>query len=174
MNNLEQFLNRNGMDLELTMDLMYDAIIIKVFSMLCKYIEETNYKEKLKKQLISASTIAKEVECIDRLVKGVLLINLNYEELHKILVYIKAYFRKNNKRSKIDEKIKFALYKKQGGKCKFCGKYINYEQIHCDHYVPFILVGDELEDNYNILCSKCNLIKNRNTFEIKHIIRQAI
>ena len=39
----------------------------------------------------------------------------------------------------------------------------NWSKIHVDHVVPWELVGDELENNFQDLCEKCNEEKNAST-----------
>lgn len=57
------------------------------------------------------------------------------------------------------------LCHKQNNKCPSCGKKFDndYSKIHVDHIIPWILVGDELKDNYQALCETCNESKSSRT-----------
>ena len=57
------------------------------------------------------------------------------------------------------------LFVKQNGRCVICGCELgdDWSKIHTDHMVPWDLVGDELEDNFQDLCEKCNEEKNAST-----------
>ena len=79
--------------------------------------------------------------------------------------WMKAHFRKKNSRNGIPLIVKKELFMKQNGKCVICGCELgdNWSKIHVDHVVPWELVGDELENNFQDLCDKCNEEKNAST-----------
>lgn len=52
-----------------------------------------------------------------------------------------------------------ALYRLQGGKCKYCQIELTYKQIHRDHRMPLALGGSNDIANIQILCAACNLSK---------------
>ena len=76
-----------------------------------------------------------------------------------------AYIKKSNKRLPIPHSTKDALYNSQRGLCMICGQPLgsDWKIIHIDHIIPWILVGDELDNNYQLLCSTCNQCKNSKT-----------
>ena len=66
------------------------------------------------------------------------------------------------------------LFKEQNGKCAVCGENLgdNWSIIHVDHIIPWALVGDELKDNYQVLCETCNESKSANTdYIFKNLIK---
>ena len=82
-----------------------------------------------------------------------------------MLAWFKAYFNKQSKRKAIPFEIKKKLFDSQNGKCAACGESLgnDFSKIHVDHIVPWSLVGDELPDNYQVLCQFCNESKSANT-----------
>ena len=51
---------------------------------------------------------------------------------------------------------KLQAYKKQGHKCKHCGKEFKFEEMQGDHIIPWSLGGHTTIDNLQMLCRKCN------------------
>lgn len=90
---------------------------------------------------------------------------LTEDEAEIVRPWILANLRKSNKRKPIPIELKQKLCREQNGKCRVCGESlgINLTEIHVDHIIPFALVGDELENNYQALCSTCNLCKSAHT-----------
>ncbi|MDD3831264.1 MAG: HNH endonuclease [Clostridia bacterium] len=91
-------------------------------------------------------------------------IALSDEESQTMSIWLNANLRKKNQRnaSYTSLSAKKELYKKQEGICAACGEQLGTEwsRIHVDHIVPFVLVGDELENNYQVLCETCNECKS--------------
>jgi CRISPR/Cas system Type II protein with McrA/HNH and RuvC-like nuclease domain len=79
--------------------------------------------------------------------------------------WMRAHFRKKNSRNAISFTVKENLFIKQNGRCAICGCELgrDWSKIHVDHIVPWELVGDELEDNLQDLCKRCNEEKNAST-----------
>lgn len=61
--------------------------------------------------------------------------------------------------------VKRSLCKQQNWLCASCGENLgdDMSKIHVDHIIPFKLVGDELQDNYQALCETCNECKSAKT-----------
>ena len=58
----------------------------------------------------------------------------------------------------IPSRVKFAVYKRDGGRCVICGAKDN---LHFDHIIPFSKGGTSLkEENIQILCARHNLSKS--------------
>ena len=100
-----------------------------------------------------------------------LLINrhFNYElsnqDSQLMLQWLMAYFNKQSKRKAISSETKQKLFILQNGKCAVCGEDLGNDcsKVHVDHIVPWSLVGDELPDNYQLLCQTCNECKSAHT-----------
>ena len=79
--------------------------------------------------------------------------------------WVNAYLNKSDRRKKFSDDFKENLFLKQGGLCAVCGEKLDndFSKIHVDHIIPWSLVGDELKDNYQYLCSTCNESKSCHT-----------
>jgi len=60
-------------------------------------------------------------------------------------------------REAIPEEIRFAVWRRDGGKCVKCGSKKNLE---FDHIIPVSKGGSNTERNIQILCEKCNREKS--------------
>ena len=64
-----------------------------------------------------------------------------------------------NKRPRKTTKYQRArILKRDGSKCKECGKRKNLE---IDHVIPIWKGGNNTDENKQVLCKKCNLAKNK-------------
>ncbi len=105
-----------------------------------------------------------------------LILNVMHEELSedetkKIYPLIIAFLNKNSHRKPIPDTVKISLLNTQNYKCAICGNDIDLH-AHVDHRVPFKYVGDELKDNYQMLCTTCNLKKNASIdFQIRFLLK---
>lgn len=83
-------------------------------------------------------------------------VELDFDEVIEIKSLVKSYFSKSNVRKQIPSNKKEELLRKQENKCAICGTEITIHD-HVDHIVPFLYVGDCLNDtNLQMLCSRCN------------------
>lgn len=93
------------------------------------------------------------------------------EESTKLYELIMAFLKKSPYRKNIPDSIRKSLLNMQNYKCAICGEKIDIH-AHLDHTVPFKYVGDELENNYQMLCTTCNLKKNASIdFQIRFLLK---
>lgn len=59
-------------------------------------------------------------------------------------------------RGKVTNKIRFAIYERDGYRCVRCGKYDNGSNLEIDHIIPISKGGKSTFDNLQTLCHDCN------------------
>lgn len=66
-------------------------------------------------------------------------------------------FPEANKRPPIPKDVVDAVWRRDGGKCVYCG---STENLQLDHIIPFSKGGATTVENLQLLCQKCNLQKS--------------
>lgn len=62
-------------------------------------------------------------------------------------------------RGKVSNKIRFAIYERDGYRCCRCGISQRYAALEIDHIIPIAKGGKSTYDNLQTLCHKCNVEK---------------
>lgn len=110
-----------------------------------KRLEETRKKER------------EEIEAL----KAKLLKKKHREELEKMalreLMDEGILFPEAGKRPPIPKDVVDAVWRRDGGKCVYCG---STENLQLDHIIPFSKGGATTVENLQLLCQKCNLQKS--------------
>ena len=89
----------------------------------------------------------------------------------RLFVLITSFLNKSRYRKPIGESIKESLLLNQGHHCAICGCDIDIH-AHADHIVPFKFVGDELDNNLQMLCTNCNHRKNASLdYQIRFLLK---
>lgn len=146
-----------------------------LLNMFKKMVQEMNKEESFRmriKKLYSQSTNAVETTSI--IVQKKFSFSLDDKDSALFHSWLDAYFKKKSGRKAISKEIKLQLIQKQNGICASCGEYLgdNLSRIHVDHIIPWVLVGDELMDNYQVLCEFCNECKSaRINFSFMQLIK---
>lgn len=100
-------------------------------------------------------------------------VSLNDDDAKQMLQWIEAHLKKAPFRKTLSLELKKTLLEAQGGKCAICECDLgnDFSCIHIDHIVPWVLVGDELDDNYQDLCITCNKRKNK---QVDYLYRKLV
>ena len=53
--------------------------------------------------------------------------------------------------------------------CFYCGKKLEKENIHVDHFIPWVFIKDDNIWNFVFACSKCNVSKNDKLPDIMYL-----
>ena len=166
---ISNLLKANKIDEEAFGEKLYNTLILGVFEAICKDIKknETKIDEKVRFMRYSNDKIAATKNIVRRYV-GCDLSESEYSKLSELLT---AFFRTGDPRKKFDDDFREALTQKQNNKCAVCGKNISSRTSHLDHIIPWDYVGDNLSDNYQMLCETCNTRKGTSTyFEISMLL----
>ena len=68
----------------------------------------------------------------------------------------------NVERAKVSNKMRFAIYDRDGHKCKYCGVKDKGNNLEIDHIKPIAKGGKSTFDNLQTLCKRCNQEKGDN------------
>lgn len=82
--------------------------------------------------------------------------------------------KKPSKRNPIESRLRHEVFKRDGYKCKECGKGKEQSVLHADHIVPVSQGGSDELSNLQTLCAECNLAKSNKAFESKVGSDQAV
>lgn len=65
-------------------------------------------------------------------------------------------------RGKVSNKMRFAIYKRDGYRCRYCGRTENMVKLEVDHIKPISKGGKSIYNNLQTLCRDCNYEKGSN------------
>lgn len=138
------------------------AVLLNIFRKIwLKCEKDPSFKKKFYSLLRESTSKVKTI-------KGIILketkIDLVEEDVLIIEDWINAYQRKKTNRKGFSREFKLNLVSQQNGICPLCGNLLpdDISKINVDHIIPWIYVGDELENNYKALCEHCNKSKGAN------------
>ena len=63
-------------------------------------------------------------------------------------------------RGRVSNKMRFAIYERDGYRCRICGASQRYAYLEIDHIKPIAKGGKSTYDNLQTLCHRCNKIKS--------------
>lgn len=148
-------MNKESFDLKMN-NLVEEARLLGCFKAFCEKNSSVAAKQRIR-NIYSNSSDA--LTTTHNLISNELKEDLSFEECNRMRELIAAYLSKNDHRLKIPDSVTKKLLVDQNGKCAICAGHVDAHS-HVDHIVPFKYVGDKLNNNYQLLCDKCNLKKN--------------
>lgn len=144
-----------------------EARVLGVFGGLCKKYSQSADLKRLRNIYARTDNPLKTTSAIVERDANTYLSLAEVARLHELIM---AFLRKSSFRRSISVSEREGLLKKQRYRCAFCNAPID-SHAHADHIVPFKYVGDELSDNFQMLCSNCNTKKNADLFyQIKFLL----
>lgn len=154
----EELLRLNAISEDLFHQKLHRTLLLGVFEVICKEMKKQNTKTAEKERFRKYKDKTVPTKKIVKQYSGCELSGDDYEEMAALLA---AHFRTGDPRKKYDDAYREQLTLKQNGQCAICKTAISAKGSHLDHIVPWDYVGDNLENNYQILCETCNERKGK-------------
>lgn len=171
-NDLSNLLMRNRIDEQVFNRVIYDYFILSIFEDLYYYLLNKTNKHEI---IIQLRNTEDKCNVIKNKILEISSITLNDLEVKRLTDICVASINKKEYRRIITKEEKELLLNRQDNKCILCHKKIDISNSHYDHIVPWIWVGDELADNYQMLCTNCNLKKSKSIlYGIKTFFKNTI
>jgi 5-methylcytosine-specific restriction endonuclease McrA len=155
---LTEIIHLNNINEEILYDALHKDILESVLSEICEYMKANDSSYISMKKIYYRST--NDIDAIRQIVRNICRLSLPEQDLEWLNNCVKAFMKKKPHRKQLSNAFRQELWNKQGKKCRICGKEILANDGHIDHIVPWDYVGDELVNNYQVLCSDCNLHKS--------------
>jgi len=155
---LVELIQLNGINEELLYDALHKDILESILSEVCEYMKANESSYISVKKIYYRST--DDIDAIKLIVRNICHISLTEQDYIWLNKCVKAFMTKKSTRKQFSDSFRRNLWDSQGHKCCICGREILSQDGHIDHIVPWDYVGDELENNYQLLCSDCNLHKS--------------
>ena len=165
---LEELLSMNGINSEEAEEKLYSTLVIGVFAAICSDIDKEGKQKRITERTLfrnAINPIAGAKQIIKRYT-GCVFSETEYSRLADLFC---AYFQKDNDREEESESYKKMLLEKQKNCCAICKAPLT--NPHLDHIVPFKYVGNQLPNNYQMLCETCNTRKGKSViFELSMLM----
>lgn len=151
----------NGIEESAFLEKLYHTLLLGVFEVVCKEIKKQDVKTTEKERFRKFKDKVIPTRMIVERYAGCQLCDEDYMEMAKLLT---AFFRTGDPRKTFDDAYREQLVKRQSGRCAICHGKITAKDAHLDHIIPWDYVGDNLDDNYQMLCETCNKRKGTATY----------
>lgn len=153
MNTLDDLLSLNNCDMDDFLELTHKTMMLFILEEICRKLKDEDERKKVVKEYQKNTFNERATRKIVRRYCG---IDLPEKDLMIMTEWILDYLTKMDSRNKVPKEKKIALLEQQSYICACCGAPIDLNNSHYDHDIPWTYVGDELEDNYQMLCEYCN------------------
>ena len=163
---LAEMIQLNNLNENVLYDAFHKDILESILAEICEYMKGND------SALISIKRIyyrsSSDIDAVEQIVRNICHLSLSEKDYKWLNNCIKAFMKKKPHRKQFSYAFRQMLWESQEHKCSICGKIILAEEGHIDHIVPWDYVGDELDDNYQLLCSNCNLHKSNHVSSTVH------
>ena len=122
-----------------------------------EYLAEMHSWENEQDKLYQAERAAEERRQIAERIKAKQRKRQLEKEVRQELIDSGELFGDKTKRPRIPREVVDAVWRKDGGRCVYCG---STENIQLDHIIPFSKGGATTVENLQLLCQKCNIEKS--------------
>ena len=157
MNNLDEFITLNNINKDQLMDALHYDIRELLLKTICERLKsDKELYLKIRKLYFTHDDLV----ATKKVVLFICKCQLSNEDFLWMNDCLKAFINKKDTRKAIPGELKKQLCDKQDNKCAICGRSLESVNSHVDHIIPWDYVGDELKNNYQVLCSDCNLHKS--------------
>lgn len=163
---LEEFIKLNNLNEDVLNEALHKDILESILSEVCEYMKSNDSSYLSMKKIYLRSS--NDFDAAAQVVRNICHLSLPEQDIKWLNSCIKAFMKKKPKRKQIPDSLRRELWDEQKRKCCICGRIIKEEEGHVDHIVPWDYVGDELENNYQVLCSACNLRKSNHVALAMH------
>ena len=158
-NDLLEFLDLNGLTFDQLADSVHNDIKEAILKRICDFMKESSDNESFVKKVYRQRS--NQIVSTKLIVLQIAKCRLSDNDLHWMNECIHAYFNKKEKRKNLKQ-IGIDLWNSGHKKCEICGIPVELDTLNVDHIIPWDYVGDELPNNYQILCEHCNKSKGAN------------
>jgi 5-methylcytosine-specific restriction endonuclease McrA len=97
----------------------------------------------------------------------------DYLRPEDIQTHIVPLFSRHKKRTGIKKSVRFAVLRRDGFRCVYCGADASEKKLHIDHVMPKSLGGSDDIENLVASCDECNLGKSNRHHDIAERIPNA-
>ena len=122
-----------------------------------EYLAKMNSWEDEQQKIYQAERECKERRQIAERIKTKQRRRQVEKEVRQELIDSGELFGDKTKRPRIPKEVVDAVWRKDGGRCVYCG---STENIQLDHIIPFSKGGASTIENLQLLCQKCNIEKS--------------
>ena len=151
----------NGIDIAVFNEKLHNTLLLGVFEVVCKEIKKQDSKTEERANFRKCQN---KIIPTKRIVKQYAGCTLSSDDYEKMALWLAAFFSTGDPRKKFDIAYRQQLTQQQGGQCAICKTSITATSSHLDHIIPWDYVGDQLENNYQMLCETCNERKGSATY----------
>ena len=153
----------NNFDDELKLKITQEykqTLLLNLFRKICIRMDNNKeFETKIRKLFLQSYD---RVKTSKKIIENHFKYTLNDDEASLMSSWFIARLKKSNVRKPVSKETKIKLIEQQNGLCAACGEPFGKDlsKVHVDHIVPWKLVGDELDNNYQALCETCNECKS--------------
>lgn len=139
------------------------------FQSICEILKED--KSEYIRWLNLSRQMLQPTEFARRITKELCQCQLDENSYELMGEWLLAFYRKKDHRIIYPEYVRQGLLQHQQGCCAICGCPIDIKS-ELDHIIPWKYIGDELENNLQLLCFKCNRSKKASPlYQLRMLLR---